>query len=758
MSYCINPRCLQRQNPDNVDHCQFCGSSLIINEQYRATKPLRALNERYLTEIFEVDDQGQGKVLKILNSDRSKLIDLFQQEAQVLQRLKHPGIPTVDNFFIFSPNNSSQKLHCLVMEKIAGQDLKQWLEQNQPISESVAIDWLQQLFNILEQVHHEQLLHRDIKPSNIMLRPNGQLVLIDFGTARDITRTYIDKLEERDITRVYSPGYTAPEQLNGQAVWQSDYFALGRTFVYLLTGIHPDDLPKKERTEQIIWRDQAPQISTKLVDLLEQIMAPLPQNRPQNPQLLLNRLMADRLSDVTMLPPNEQKLAEEIQNLPPANPSIYSNGVIDKPRKKNDKSFSDSTNPQILKKSHHFLTILLTSIAVTALVMGIRQIGVLQTWELQAFDRLLRSRPAESPDRRLLVITVTEEDIQSQTQRQGSLSDPALAQLLEKLEKYQPQAIGLDIYRDFPVGANYSNLATRLKQSDRLIAVCKVSDPNANISAVPPPPEIPTQRIGFSDVLADEDNNIVRRQLLHLTPPFTSSCTTKYALNLQLALLYLNAKGIEAKVTPAGDLQFKDVVLKRLVNHTGGYHKLDDSGYQLLLNYRAFKSVEDIAPKLTLGDILKDRVPPEAIADLKNRIILIGVTAPSASDYWATPYSAIAQPYQQLIPGVFLQAQMVSHLISAVLDKRSLIWVWAWWQEALWVSSWALIGGLITWINWRSHLILILIVGFTLIALYSLCLAMLIQAAWIPLIPAAIALLSTGGCVIGYKRSKYYFR
>jgi CHASE2 domain-containing sensor protein len=76
--------------------------------------------------------------------------------------------------------------------------------------------------------------------------------------------------------------------------------------------------------------------------------------------------------------------------------------------------------------------------------------------ELQAFDHLMQRRPAEVPDSRLLVVTVTEADIQAQKNepRRGSVSDRSLSQLLEKLESYQPRAIGLDIYRDFPVAAN----------------------------------------------------------------------------------------------------------------------------------------------------------------------------------------------------------------------------------------------------------------------------------------------------------------
>ena len=74
------------------------------------------------------------------------------------------------------------------------------------------------------------------------------------------------------------------EQMEGQAVKESDFFAVGRTFVHLLTGIYPAELPKNLHANQLIWRDRAPQISEWLVYLINELIAPLPQNRPRNSQ------------------------------------------------------------------------------------------------------------------------------------------------------------------------------------------------------------------------------------------------------------------------------------------------------------------------------------------------------------------------------------------------------------------------------------------------------------------------------------------
>lgn len=391
-------------------------------------------------------------------------------------------------------------------------------------------------------------------------------------------------------------------------------------------------------------------------------------------------------------------------------------------------------------------TVLLGSVVVTALIMGIRHFGMLQTWELQAFDQSLRLRQIEKPDPRILIVTVDEADIEYQNQREmkmrWSLSDQALAQLLKKLEPYQPKIIGLDIYRDLSVDSDSGDLATRLKQDKRLFSVCKVPAPeDGSPQGVRPPPEVPIERLGFSDFVSDE-NDIVRRQLLHLTPPPTSPCAAKYAFNLQIALHYLELKSINSDVTNEGNLRIGDVVFKRLKAHTSGYQKVDDSGYQVLLNYRSLRSPEDIAQQISLRDILRDSLNPELVQSLKNRIVLIGVTASTTADTWKTPYSATALPNLKQIPGVFVQAQMVSHILSAVLDQRPLLWWWPKWIEALWIWGWSLLGGTIAWCI-KQPFQLGLAGVTSLLTLFSISFGIFTQAGWVPLIPSALVLVVT---------------
>lgn len=312
MSYCINPLCDHRQNPDDAQNCLSCGTSLVINNRIRLIKPLRALNDNPFsyTEVFEVDDAGtqwnpvrKQRVMKVLKLNSPKLVELIERESLSLRLIHHPNIPksTLDDFFTFVPNKSSLTLHCLVMDKIKGQNLEKWIESNGRILQSQALEWLKQLVEILAAVHAANFFHRDIKPSNIILQSSGQLALVDFGVARRVTSTYLAKISgsggdstsrggKYEITSVGTPRYSPPEQTDGQAVPQSDFYALGRTFVHLLTAIQLIDLPTDKQTGRLIWRNKAPQIDKPFADFIDELMAPFPGQRPQTTRVILQRL------------------------------------------------------------------------------------------------------------------------------------------------------------------------------------------------------------------------------------------------------------------------------------------------------------------------------------------------------------------------------------------------------------------------------------------------------------------------------------
>ncbi|MEH2219333.1 MAG: CHASE2 domain-containing protein [Nostoc sp.] len=389
-----------------------------------------------------------------------------------------------------------------------------------------------------------------------------------------------------------------------------------------------------------------------------------------------------------------------------------------------------------LSTRRRLTTTLLSSLAITGLVFGVRWVGWLESLEIPIFDQMMRSRPTESLDSRLLVITIDDGDLAIQRQNNESLigasiSEKSLNKVLAKLNQYQPRAIGLDIYRDFP--AKQPDLITRLQQTPNLVGVCKGSDGTANITGIKPPPEIPEINLGFSDFIHDPDG-VIRRHLLFMNQEPTSLCPATFAFSLQLASLYLRPSGIQPKFTPEGNLQLGKTIFPSLKSRSGGYHDIDANGGQILLNYR---SPKQIAQQVKLTQFLASPINPSAI---KDKIILIGVTAKGDSqDTWATPYGA---PLDEQMPGVLVQAQMISQILSAVQDGRPLLRVWSLWSEVVWILGWSLVGGVWAWrklsLPWLA-----LGVSITSGVLYIVCFSLLISGAWVPFIPSILSLVAT---------------
>ncbi|WP_298916661.1 CHASE2 domain-containing protein [uncultured Nostoc sp.] len=382
-----------------------------------------------------------------------------------------------------------------------------------------------------------------------------------------------------------------------------------------------------------------------------------------------------------------------------------------------------------------FTITLLSSLAITALVCGVRWLGLVESPEMQAFDQMMRSRPAEGLDSRLLVITIDDDDIATQRQNGefligASISEKSLNKLLEKLNQYQPRAIGLDIYRDFK--ATQPDLITRLQKTQNLIGVCKGSDVTENIPGFKPPPEIPTTNLGFSDFINDSDE-VIRRHLLFMNPEPTSLCPARYAFSVELASLYLQPLGIERKITQ-GNLQLGKTIFPNLKSRTGGYQNIDANGGQILLNYRSSK---EIAQQIKLTKFLSSNpIDPSVI---KDKIVLIGVVAKGDSpDAWATPYGAALKK----MPGVLVQAHMASQILSAVQDGRPLLRVWSLWVEVVWIWGWSLVGGVLAWRR-LSFPWLALAISITSSVLYIICFNLLISGAWVPFIPSVLSLAAT---------------
>ncbi|AOY79653.1 CHASE2 domain-containing protein [Moorena producens JHB] len=387
---------------------------------------------------------------------------------------------------------------------------------------------------------------------------------------------------------------------------------------------------------------------------------------------------------------------------------------------------------------HLLQSALIVSVVVTILVMVIRQLGMLQLWELKAFDQLMRLRPNPGVDSRLLVVEATDAEIN----RYGyPLPDQTLAQVLDKLESNQPRVIGLDIFRERPREPGHQALSRQLQQNQKFIALCSAREANnPENSGIKPPSGVPESRLGFSNIMADPDG-IIRRHLVFMHPYHDDPCATDHSFSARVALHYLAPEGIKAKTIAMNKISLGKTVLRELSANSGGYHNRDHRGFQVLLNYR-----ETVARRVTVTELLEGKVKPEWV---KDKIVLIGITARIAKDYHLTPYSALNWPYQEM-PGVILQAQMVSQMISAGLGERPLLSVWSVWGDLFWVWAWSIIGGTIAWRCGRMlywGLATITATG----VLYLLCFGLLTLGVWVPLVPSALALVGTSGIVVAHR-------
>ncbi|NJQ98827.1 MAG: CHASE2 domain-containing protein, partial [Hydrococcus sp. CSU_1_8] len=336
-----------------------------------------------------------------------------------------------------------------------------------------------------------------------------------------------------------------------------------------------------------------------------------------------------------------------------------------------------------IKAKNSWQAVILASLACTLAVMGGRALGLYQEWELKSFDRLLQLKTAiksssEGRDERLLIVEVTQADT-SALGGEYPLSDRTLMRLLQQLNRHQPLGIGIDIIRDRPVGEGWQALVKYLKQNKNILPPC--SHPSNSDPGIASPTRNSSAQTGFIDVVKDSDG-IVRRHLLAVDPPDRSLCLAFYALSTKLAYRYLEAKGYSLNFPNMNTWEFanpdrKPYRFSVLTSFNGFYQQPEQTqGHQILLNYRSYTSIDEIARRVTATEVLQGKVDPQLIRD---RIILIGVTDPTLAK------DEIATPYNQEIRGLILQTQMVSQLLSAVEDGRPLLRFFPQWVDAIWI-------------------------------------------------------------------------
>lgn len=378
----------------------------------------------------------------------------------------------------------------------------------------------------------------------------------------------------------------------------------------------------------------------------------------------------------------------------------------------------------------------MTASGIAGCIILLRISGLLQSFEWTALDQFLRLRPSEPTDERIVIVEVTEADLE--TLKEWPLSDTVMSRLLQKIAAHRPRAIGLDIYRNLPVEPGHTELENTFASLPNLIGIEKLKD-NKSLG-VAPPPALNQSQISFNNVVLDADGK-VRRGILY----WTVDGRVYESFALRVALLYLAAEGVvpESAYKKPQYLRLGQAVFKSFEPDDGAYVRADAGGYQILTNFRGtshhFETV-------SISQVLADQVDPNLMRD---RIVLIGSTAPSLQDFFYTSYSGSVVEAAKPMPGVELHANLVSQIVSAALEGRPLMRVLPKPMEWVWIWIWSWVGANLSW-KFRSPQKSALWVFLGGTGLSSICYVVLLEGWWIPLVPPMLAMVASAVTITGY--------
>ncbi len=240
-------------------------------------------------ETFRAVDEQTGetvcvKRVVVSEVDDWNSVQLFEREAETLQRLDHEAIPALVDAFHNECGDGGEQF-VLVQQFVDGKDLEQLLDDGTPFTEQQLRELAEQILETLQFLHSHDppVIHRDIKPSNIMRRASDRrFVLVDFGTVRVAA---VDPTSE--TTTVGTVGYTPLEQLMGQVQPASDLYALGATLIHLASRTHPGELPVKNNA--IDFRGRV-DVSDDFARFVERLIKPAPEDRFSSAQQALRWL------------------------------------------------------------------------------------------------------------------------------------------------------------------------------------------------------------------------------------------------------------------------------------------------------------------------------------------------------------------------------------------------------------------------------------------------------------------------------------
>ena len=210
--------------------------------------------------VKEIRKKGSGKKDEIV-------VNSLLAEANMMKKLDHPALPRIVDII-----DNGITIY-VVMDYIEGESLDKILNEYGVQSEELVIGWAKQLCDALSYLHGQKppIIYRDMKPANVMLKPEGNVKIIDFGIAREYK-----ELSLADTTVLGTKGYAPPEQYSGQTDARSDIFALGMTMHHLLTGVDP-----RNGEAYVSVRQWNPELSEGIEVIIDKCVQPAAENRYQ---------------------------------------------------------------------------------------------------------------------------------------------------------------------------------------------------------------------------------------------------------------------------------------------------------------------------------------------------------------------------------------------------------------------------------------------------------------------------------------------
>jgi CHASE2 domain-containing sensor protein len=397
--------------------------------------------------------------------------------------------------------------------------------------------------------------------------------------------------------------------------------------------------------------------------------------------------------------------------------------------------------------------VLVIGFSVTTLTFGIRWTGGFQVAELHSFDHLMRHRPIERADERLLIVEATTDDLYTYGLNNFSIRDEVFVELIDYLQTHGARVIGFNTLRDLPVSQNPvadagNELFTKIRNTENLVASCFV-DNNYEDSAAPPPG---APQVGFSDLEPDsaagDRTDTIRRYTISQTPnqddPQTSRCEAEISFALLTAYTYFEQESTSTVQIQSVETENSSRVwqvgtneLPRWQRHHGGYQLMeDDRGWQVVINYRNLRpgTIEEVGRTVSIGQLLDESQQQDFNPDwIRDRVVLIGTTSIQVDGKLLTPLGRMSR--------LSIQAHMVSDLIATALGERTPIRSWQPWQDFIWLLAWSSLSAIMATLK-QSFLGIITVALVPAIAISLMAqFALSMFSIWIPLVPAIVASL-----------------